>query len=182
MKSTESVPTDADDTIDVIALWRLLWGHKVLIGSVAGVFGIVAVILALVTTPVYRAEAVVTPVTDSSLGNAASSLAGRFGGLASLAGIDLGSSGVASHEAQAVLASRHLVEEFIRRNELVDALVTPGEPDAGLWHRRPELPRHSPLDQQGRRRRHDDDRSRVEGSGGCSILGERARGVSRMNS
>jgi len=133
MKSTEPVTTDADDTIDVIALWRLLWGQKVLIAIFAGVFGAVAVILALIATPVYRAEVVVTPVADSGLGNAASSLAGRFGGLASLAGIDLGSSGVAGKEAQAVLESRRLVEEFIRRNELVDELVAPGDPNAGLW-------------------------------------------------
>lgn len=134
MKSTEPVPTDADDTIDVIALWRLLWGQKVLIAIVAGVFGVTAVILALIATPIYRAEAVVTPVADSGLGGAGSSLAGRFGGLASLAGIDLGSSGVAGQEAQAVLESRRLVEEFIRRNDLVDELLPPGSPTSSLWH------------------------------------------------
>lgn len=133
MKSTEPVPTDADDTIDVIALWRLLWSRRLTIAIIAGLFGVAAVILALVATPIYRAEAVVTPVADSGLGNSASSLAGRFGGLASLAGIDLGSSGVAGLEAQAVLESRRLVEEFIRRNDLVDELIVPGDPNAGLW-------------------------------------------------
>ncbi|MEX0734709.1 MAG: Wzz/FepE/Etk N-terminal domain-containing protein [Steroidobacteraceae bacterium] len=134
MKSTEPVPADADDTIDVIALWRLLWGQKVLIAIVAGVFGVAAVVLALIATPIYRAEAVVTPVADSGLGNAASRLAGQFGGLASLAGIDLGSSGVAGQEAQAVLASRRLLEEFIRRNGLVGELLPPGSEQSTLWH------------------------------------------------
>jgi uncharacterized protein involved in exopolysaccharide biosynthesis len=134
MKSTDPAPAFANDTIDVIALVRLLFSYRLPIAIIAGVFGGVAVILALIATPVYRAEAVVTPVAESGLGNAASSLAGRFGGLASLAGIDLGSHGVAGQEAQAVLESRRLVEEFIRRNDLVDALVTPGNPDAGLWN------------------------------------------------
>ena len=83
---------NADDTIDVIALWRLLWGQRVVIAIFAGVFGAVAVILALTATPVYRAVAVVTPVADPGLGGVASRLAGQFGGLASLAGIDVGSS------------------------------------------------------------------------------------------
>lgn len=133
MKSSQPIPNDADYTIDVIALWRLLWGQKVLIAIFAGVFGGAAVVLALTATPIYRAEAVVTPVADSGLGAAGSSLAGRFGGLASLAGIDLGSSGVAGQEAQAVLQSRRLLEEFIRRNELVDELIAPGGADASLW-------------------------------------------------
>jgi uncharacterized protein involved in exopolysaccharide biosynthesis len=134
MRSSQAVPANGDDTIDVIALWRLLWGQKVLIAIFAGVLGTVAVVLALTATPIYRAEAVVTPVADSGLGNAASSLAGRFGGLASLAGIDLGSKGVAAQEAQAVLQSRRLVEEYIRRNKLVNELVKPDNPDAGLWY------------------------------------------------
>lgn len=134
MKSTDSAPALDNDTIDVIALVRLLWSYKLPIGIIAGAFGVAAVILALIATPVYRAETVMTPVADSSLGNAASSLAGRFGGLASLAGIDLNSRGVAGQEAQAVLQSRRLVEEFIRRNDLVGVLVTPGDPDAGLWN------------------------------------------------
>jgi len=133
MKSSQPIPNDADYTIDVIALWRLLWGQKNLIAIVAGVFGAIAVMLALTATSIYRAEAVVTPVADSGLGNAASRLAGQFGGLASLAGIDLGSSGVAGQEAQAVLESRRLVEEFIRRNDLVDELIAPGDPDGSLW-------------------------------------------------
>ncbi len=89
MNPAEPVTTD-NDTIDVIALWRLLWGNRFLLAAVAGVFGIAAVVYALLLTPIYRAEAVITPVASGGLADTASSLAGRFGGLASLAGIDLG--------------------------------------------------------------------------------------------
>ncbi|MDP9199012.1 MAG: Wzz/FepE/Etk N-terminal domain-containing protein [Pseudomonadota bacterium] len=122
-----------DDTIDVIALVCLLWRHNLLLGIVAGVFGAGAVVMALAATPIYRAEAVVTPVTDSGLGGAASSLAGRIGGLASLAGIDLGGGGPASQEALAVLESRFLIEEFLRRNDLADVVLPPGGATSGLW-------------------------------------------------
>lgn len=133
MTTSQAVPND-DDTIDVIALVRLLWTHKVLIGIVAGVFGAVAVVMALNATPIYRAEAVVTPVAESGLGGAGSSLAGRIGGLASLAGIDLGGGGgPAIQEAMAVLESRHLVEEFLRQNGLVDVVLPPGGATSGLW-------------------------------------------------
>ncbi|HEX9706015.1 MAG TPA: Wzz/FepE/Etk N-terminal domain-containing protein [Steroidobacteraceae bacterium] len=133
MKTTEPVPAAADDTIDVIAFARLLWRYRVLIAIVTGVFGAAAVVLALTANLIYRAEVVVTPVADSGLGDAASSLAGQLGGLASIAGINLGSSGVATQEARAVLASRRLVEEFIRRNALVDEMVSAGIPEPTVW-------------------------------------------------
>ena len=133
MNPAEPVTTD-NDTIDVIALWRLLWGNRFLLAAVAGVFGIAAVVYALLLTPIYRAEVVITPVAGGGLADTASSLAGRFGGLASLAGIDLGNSGVAGQEAQAVLESRRLVEEFVRRNDLVDVLVPPGSEQSTVWY------------------------------------------------
>ena len=125
---------NADDTIDVIALWRLLWGQRVVIAIFAGVFGTVAVILALTATPIYRAVAVATPVMDPGLGGDASRLAGQFGGLASLAGIDIGSSRISTQEARAVLESRRLIEEFVRQNDLVDELLPPGSPTSSLWY------------------------------------------------
>lgn len=132
MKSAEPYTNDSD-TIDVIALWRLLWGNRFLLAAIACVFGIAAVAYALVATPIYRAEAVVTPVTNGGLNDAASSLAGRFGGLASLAGIDLGK-GRTGQEAQAVLESRRLAEEYIRRNGLVDELIPSGSEQSTVWY------------------------------------------------
>ena len=135
MTMNRAEPVNIDkDTIDVIALWRLLWGNRFLLAAVAGVFGIAAVVYALLLTPVYRAEVVVTPVASGGLADSASAIAGRFGGLASLAGIDVGNSGVAGQEAQAVLESRRLLEEFIRRNDLVGVLVAPGSEQSTVWY------------------------------------------------
>ena len=132
MQASPPAPIQGD-TIDVIALCRLLWAHKLLIGSVAAVFAAGAVILALTATPIYRADTVVAPALESNLGGGASAaLGGRLGGLASLAGIDFGRSGPGIQHAQAVLQSRRLVEEYIRRNDLVSDLLPPG-PDQTLW-------------------------------------------------
>jgi len=132
MSNTSPAASIQDDTIDVIALFRLLWAHKLLIGVVTILAGIAAVVLALTATHIYRADAVVAPAIESSLGGASASVAGRLGGLASLAGIDLGRNGQGGQHAQSVLQSRRLVEEFISRNELVEVLLPPGE-DQTLW-------------------------------------------------
>ncbi len=125
--------TNRDDTIDVIALWRILWGRKYLIAVVAAAFGLGAVVLAVTATEIYRAETVVTPVSRAGMGNTVSSFAGQLGGLAGLAGINLGSTGGAGQEAQAVLNSRRLIEEFIRRNDLEAQLLPAGDLPPTLW-------------------------------------------------
>lgn len=133
-KMTQATRPDPiqDDTIDVIALFRLLWAHKFLIAAVTVLAGVAAVVLALTATHIYRADTVVAPALESSLGGASAPLSGRLGGLAGLAGIDLGRSGPGGQHAQAVLQSRRLVEEFIRRNDLVGVLLPAGE-DQTLW-------------------------------------------------
>lgn len=121
------------DTIDVIALTRLLQANRWLIGGVTALFGAAAIVLALISTEVYRAETVVTPALDSNLGGVSSTLSGRLGGLASLAGIDLAKGGPGAQQSQAVLESRRLVEEFVRRNGLAATLLPPGK-DQTVWN------------------------------------------------
>jgi uncharacterized protein involved in exopolysaccharide biosynthesis len=62
----------------------------------------------------------------------AASLASQFGGLASLAGLNL-AAGDMDNEAKAVLKSRNLVDEFIRRNELVSEILPEGAEQSTLW-------------------------------------------------
>lgn len=121
-----------DDSIDVIAMFRLLWAHRLLVAALTLLAGVAAVVLALTATHIYRADTVVAPALESSLGGTSASVGGRLGGLASLAGIDLGRSGPGGQHAQSVLQSRRLVEEFISRNDLVGVLLPPGE-DQTLW-------------------------------------------------
>ena len=89
-------------------------------------------LLALTATPLYRAEVVVIPTRESGVGDAAS-LASRLGGLAGLAGINLGANSGAGSDALAVLRSRNLVEQFVSSNDLVaDLLPVRGLSSFGL--------------------------------------------------
>lgn len=130
MRYTESVA--ARDEIDVVALLRALWRRKWLILLITAVFAVGSVYLALTATPVYSAQAVVAPV-DAGDAGPMSSLASQFGGLAGLAGASLpGNRSTQNH--MAVLRSRSLVEEFIRRNELLDDLSPPDGAPHSLWY------------------------------------------------
>jgi uncharacterized protein involved in exopolysaccharide biosynthesis len=77
---------------------------------------------ALLSTPIYRSTAVLVPVTpDRSAGSISSSL-GQFGGLASLAGINIDSRDSRLEETLAVLRSREFIERFISDHNLLPAL------------------------------------------------------------
>jgi hypothetical protein len=78
--------------------------------------GVIAAILALTAVPLYRSQVIVTEVKDTGLAGAGS-LMGQLGGLASIAGLNLNSSGPDA-ERPAILASRGLTEAFIRRHNL----------------------------------------------------------------
>jgi uncharacterized protein involved in exopolysaccharide biosynthesis len=126
-----SLTRESRDEIDVIAILKVIWRYKYFIALVAALFVLIAIYVALSTTPVFRAEVVVTKARDESIGRGAS-LASQFGGLMGIAGLRLGQGGQ-SYEDQAVLLSRHLAEEFVKRNELVTELVSNVEGAATLW-------------------------------------------------
>jgi uncharacterized protein involved in exopolysaccharide biosynthesis len=108
---------EGTDQVDFIALLRVIWRYKYFVAIVAAACGLLAVAVALTATHIYRAEVVVTEANDEGIGGAAS-LANQLGGLASIAGINLAKSGT-GQEAQAVLRSNHLVEQFVQRNGLI---------------------------------------------------------------
>jgi uncharacterized protein involved in exopolysaccharide biosynthesis len=125
-------PLYKGDTVDLVAVWLVLWRYKYLIILIAAISTGVAVLLALTATPIYRAEVVVIPTRESGVSDA-SSLASRLGGLAGLAGINLGSTGGAGLDALAVLRSRNLVEQFVSRKGLVAELTSDTQSASSLW-------------------------------------------------
>ena len=130
---SQRVPVNREDEIDFIDLWWIIWDHRLLVAVSTMICVLVALVLALTATPIYRATAVLTEVQESGL-DVGSGLAGEVGGLASLAGIALGQNGP-HPERQAVLRSRHLVEAFVGRPDVYRVLVA-GEQDQkkrSLW-------------------------------------------------
>ncbi len=118
------------DEIDLITLWLVVWRAKWSILLACALCGAVAIALALTATPLFRAEVVVTEVKDGGM-NASSSIANQLGGLASLAGISVGGNG-SSQQYQAVLRSRHLIEEFVTREHILNVLIAKSK-QPSLW-------------------------------------------------
>jgi uncharacterized protein involved in exopolysaccharide biosynthesis len=131
MTLSTPVHTDEDYEFDIVNLIRVSWAYKYLVGSLAFVGALVALVLALIAIPSYRADVVVTLVEDTNLGGG-QSIASQFGGLASLAGVNIGTGGP-EREHQAVLESRHLIEEFVKRNGVLTLMQRKAPQPPRLW-------------------------------------------------
>ena len=108
----------ADDEIDLAELFRALWAGRWWIIASGVICTLVAVGIALWLPNIYHAEAKLAPSAEQQ-GGGLSALAGQFGGLASLAGISLGSGGTDKVGlAIEVAKSRQFVTSFIRRHQL----------------------------------------------------------------
>ena len=124
-------PIKRGDEIDLLEFLRIAWSRKYLIMLITAIFALASVYFALTATEIFRAETVVVEVNGDRLGGL-SSLAEQFGGFAGLAGINLRQRG--SHQDyRAILNSRYLVEEFIRRNDLLAVLDPGDEEPLTLW-------------------------------------------------
>lgn len=112
-----------DDEIDLRELFRVLWAGKWLIGGITFAATVIAVIVALMLPNIYRAEALLAP-NDQERAGGLSALAAQYGGLASLAGINIGT-GQADRPAIAleVLKSRKFISQFIKRREILVPLM-----------------------------------------------------------
>jgi uncharacterized protein involved in exopolysaccharide biosynthesis len=112
---------NTEHEIDLVELWWIIWDGKYLVAATTVVFTALALFYAFTATPIFRGSVVVTQVHDTTGLGGEGGMAGEFGGLATLAGIDLGANGPGL-ERQAVLQSRHLIEEFVKRNDVLPLL------------------------------------------------------------
>ena len=120
---------DGDGELDFLGLLLMLWAHKWIILLVTGLSAGAAVAYAMLATPIYRAEVVITDVRESSSGG----LASQLGSLTSLAGVTLGANNSEGQEARAVLQSRHLIEEFLSRNDLMAQILPETTQPRVMW-------------------------------------------------
>jgi len=128
LKHTEHENTDEsvevrDNEIDLREIFRVLWARKWLIGGTTFAGTVVAVIIALMLPNIYRAEALLAPNQNDGVGNASARIA-QFGGLASLAGINMtnGSSDKTALSLE-ILKSRQFISEFVKRHDILPSLM-----------------------------------------------------------
>jgi uncharacterized protein involved in exopolysaccharide biosynthesis len=106
-------------------------GSKILLGSIVVACLLAGLAVGWLKSPQYQATTVLSPVGDESMGRGGSALgalASQYGGLASLAGINL-ANGASSgkDEAIAILQSEFLTERYVQENDLLPVLY------ARLW-------------------------------------------------
>ena len=109
-----------DDEIDLRELFTVLWDGKGLITLITGFAAVCAVLYALWLPNIYESKALLAPNDESGAGGLAG-LAKQYGGLASLAGINIGGGGggaTKSLKAQQKITSldfftRHLYETVV---------------------------------------------------------------------
>lgn len=107
------------DEVNLKELWLAIWNGKLLITAITSVFILVSLIIVLYLPNEYRSTAILAPASQSSSGSLAN-LAGQFGGLASLAGINLDG---ASTQDKSVIAIEIIktwgfLEKFIEDNNI----------------------------------------------------------------
>lgn len=102
------------EVVDELRARKFMLLSSVFLGLLAG--GLVV----LFATPVYRVETVLAPVSNESTQGLDASL-GQLGGLAQLAGLDLGQSGNI-WIGHATLESRAFIEDFVRDADLLPEL------------------------------------------------------------
>ncbi|MBH0066691.1 Wzz/FepE/Etk N-terminal domain-containing protein [Pseudoalteromonas sp. NZS100] len=113
----------ADDEVDIRELFAVIWQGKWIIAAVTILFAIASVFYAINQPNIYKSEILLAPAEQEGSSGLAG-LAGQFGGLASLAGVNLGSG--SSNKAQLaieVLKSRKFISGFVEKHEILPDLM-----------------------------------------------------------
>lgn len=112
-----------DDEIDLRELFKALWKGKWIIIVTTFVFAVGSVLYALSLPNIYKSDALLAPA-ESSNGGGLSKMAGQLGGLAALAGVNLGAGESSQTDlAVQVMKSRQFVEAFINKHDLLVPLM-----------------------------------------------------------
>lgn len=106
----------ADDEIDLRELLSAIWQGKWIIIATTFLFSIASVFYALSLPDIYKSEVTLAPVSEES----GLKIPGQLGGLAALAGVNLGGMGGGDKTGLAleILKSRDFIGRFIEQNDL----------------------------------------------------------------
>lgn len=109
-----------NEEINFSELWRTIWAEKLTIIGVTIVFAVLSVLFALSKPNIYKASVILTPASSEGGSGGLAALAGQFGGLASMAGINLGSGNSDKTKlALEIIKSRSFLERFISNHNLL---------------------------------------------------------------
>ncbi|WP_417870493.1 Wzz/FepE/Etk N-terminal domain-containing protein [Vibrio furnissii] len=113
----------ANNEIDLREFFTALWKGKWVIISITVIFAIGSVIYAVKQPNIYKADALLASAETSSNGGL-SNMAGQLGGLAALAGVNIGAAEFSQADlAVQVMQSRQFIESFIKKHDLLVPLM-----------------------------------------------------------
>lgn len=110
-----------EDEISLLEIWQVLVRYKWIIAASVLLLTSVAGAYAFFATPVYRAEVLMVSVQKDGQQGGLAALAGQFGGLASMVGVDVGGGGSPAI-AMATLKSRTFTQDFIKEQNMLPVL------------------------------------------------------------
>lgn len=114
-------PVIHDDEIDLRELFSAIWRGKWLVLACTAIFAVASVAIALYLPNIYKSEVLLAPADDQQQSGG---LVGQFGGLASLAGINLGGGSTDKTTlALQVLQSREFIGNFIDKHHILVPLM-----------------------------------------------------------
>ena len=120
--NTRAAEPASEYVLDLGVMLRRIWVRRWWVGAAVGVVCTAAFVTAsFVMAPVYRAAVVLAPANAdrNGIGSGLDSGLGQLGGLAALAGLNLGGTEGMTEEALAVLRSRQFTEAFISDRMLI---------------------------------------------------------------
>lgn len=111
----------ADDEIDLRELFAVIWRGKWIIIATTFVFAVASVIYALSLPDIYKSEALLAPASEQKMGG----MSGQLGGLAALAGVNLGNSGAVDKTVLAIeiIKSREFFTRFADKHNIIADLM-----------------------------------------------------------
>ncbi|UJF23132.1 Wzz/FepE/Etk N-terminal domain-containing protein [Shewanella sp. OMA3-2] len=113
------------DEIDLRELFSVIWQGKWIIIAITFVFAVGSVFFAISQPNIYKSEALLSPADTQQGGGGLAALAGQFGGLASMAGINLAGGGGVDKTQMAieVMKSRQFASSFIQKHNILADLM-----------------------------------------------------------
>lgn len=116
-------PDYQDDEIDLRELVGIIWKGKWWIIAITFVFAVGSVFYALSLPNIYKSEVTLAPTEEAS-GGGLSQMAGQLGGLASLAGVNLGGKNADKTTiALEILKSRAFIKSFVEEYGILPELM-----------------------------------------------------------
>jgi len=132
---TDQNINNSEPSIDILKIIETIWKQKILVILITSLFGIFSIFYALSIPNTYQSSALVevSNLNNESSGGGLSALASQYGGLASMAGISLPSSGVDSGTyVIKVLKSRQFAKHLMSFEMIKPKLMAVSAYDMGL--------------------------------------------------